>query len=390
MKIPERIKGIPPYIYAEMDKAIKRAREKGLDIINMAHGDPDLKPPKEVIEKFIQSLSEEDFHKYPSYWGMTMLREKIAEWMKKRFNVNLDPEEEIMILIGAKEGITHLFLALCDKEDYALIPDPAYPTYRTSAIFSEAIPYNLPLLKENSFLPDLNSIKADVLKKTKVMILNYPNNPTSKKADKGFFKEVIEFCHKWGIYLIHDAAYSEIYEDNPPPSVLEIEGAKDLAVELHSFSKTYNMQGFRIGWVCGNKKILKALSVIKTNTDSGVFIPIQKAGIRAIEVYENFVKELRKIYKKRRKIVKKYIEKIGWEYFDSDSTIYVWVEIGIKNKDSMKIVSDLIDKKGVMIGPGIGYGKYGEGFLRFSLTQPEERLIEGMERFWDYLKERGK
>ncbi len=388
MKFPERIKGIPPYIYAEMDKAIKRAREKGLDIINIAHGDPDLKPPVEVIEELKNSLSEEDSHKYPSYWGIIDLREKISEWMKKRFGVHLNPEEEVMVLIGAKEGITHLFLALCDKEDYALIPDPAYPTYRTSAIFSEAIPHSIPLLKENDFLPDLNSINIDIINRSKVIILNYPNNPTSKKADKNFFREIVDFCHKWGIYIIHDNAYSEIYEDKPAPSILEIDGAKDIAVEIHSFSKTYNMQGFRIGWVCGNKEILKSLSIIKTNTDSGVFIPLQKAAIKAIEIYDEFVPEIREIYKRRRKIVNDYLDKIGWKCYNSDSTIYIWAEMNIKKRGSMKIVSDLIDKKGVMIGPGAGYGKYGEGYLRFSLTQPDKKIKQAMERFVDYLIEK--
>lgn len=386
MNLPERIKGIPPYIYAEMDRSIKKAKEKGLDIINLAHGDPDLRPPEEVVEELKRALSEKDFHKYPSYWGMIELREKIAEWMKKRFSVKLDPEKEVMVLIGAKEGITHLFLALCDKGDYALIPDPSYPTYRTSAIFSEAIPHEIPLLKENEFLPDLQSVKEDILKKAKVIILNYPNNPTSKKADIEFLKEIVEFCSKWGIYIIHDAAYSEIYENEPPPSILEIEGAREIAVELHSFSKTYSMQGFRIGWVCGNSDILKALSIIKTNTDSGVFTPLQRAGIRAIEIYDRFVPELREIYRKRRKILKSYLDKIGFNYYNSDSTVYVWAEIESDNKNSIKLVSDLIDKKGVMIGPGAGYGKYGEGYLRFAMTQPEERIREGMERFINYLE----
>jgi len=385
MNLPERIKGIPPYIYAEMDRSIKRAKEKGLDIINLAHGDPDLEPPEEVMEELKKALSEKNFHKYPSYWGMIELREKIAEWMEKRFSVGLDPEKEVMVLIGAKEGITHLFLALCDKGDYALIPDPSYPTYRTSAIFSEAIPHEIPLLKENEFLPDLHSVKEDILKKAKVIILNYPSNPTSKKADREFLKEIVEFCSKWGIYIIHDAAYSEIYEDEPPPSILEIEGAREIAVELHSFSKTYSMQGFRIGWVCGNSEILRALSIIKTNTDSGVFTPLQKAAIKAIEVYDRFVPKLREIYRKRRKILKSYLNKIGFNYYNSDSTIYVWAEIESDNKNSIKLVSDLIDSKGVMIGPGAGYGKSGEGYLRFAITQPEERIREGMERFLDYL-----
>jgi LL-diaminopimelate aminotransferase len=388
MKLPERIKGIPPYIYAEMDRAIKKAKEKGLDIINLAHGDPDLKPPEEVIEELKRAIREKGSHMYPSYWGTIELRQKISEWMKKRFSVELDPEKEVMVLIGAKEGITHLFLALCDKGDYAVIPDPAYPTYKTSAIFSEAIPFEVPLIKENDFLPDLESIKEYILKKAKVIILNYPNNPTSKKVNKEFFKEVVDFCSKWGIYIIHDAAYSEIYENEPPPSILEIEGAREIAVELHSFSKTYNMQGFRIGWVCGNREILKALSIIKTNTDSGVFNPIQRAGIKAIETYDRFVPNLRNIYKKRRKIIKDYLKKVGLNYYDSDSTIYIWTELKIERKDSMKIVSELIDRKGVMIGPGAGYGKYGEGYLRFSITNNEEKIKEGVEKFIEYLKGR--
>ncbi len=385
MKLPKRMDGVPPYLYAELDSVIEKAKRAGKKIINIAHGDPDQPAPKAVIEELHRSSSEKGAQLYPNYWGLRSLREKIAEWMKKRFDVTLDPENEIMVLIGAKEGITHLYLALCDKGDYALVPNPAYPTYYTSVIFAQGTPIYMPLIEENDFLPDLNSFKKEILKQTKLMIINYPNNPTSKKASISFLQELVEFCKRWGIYIIHDTAYSEIYEDEKPPSLLEVKGSKNIAVELHSFSKTYNMQGYRIGWVCGNKDIIRALAVIKTNTDSGVFIPIQKAAMKALEIYDEFVPGVRELYRRRRKIIHGFLDKIGWEYVPSDATTYIWAKMNVKNKDSMKLVISLVQKTGVVVGPGAGYGKHGEGYLRFSLTQPDEKIKEGMEKFIGHL-----
>ncbi|OPX18482.1 hypothetical protein BXT86_01030 [candidate division WOR-3 bacterium 4484_100] len=385
IKLPERMAGVPPYLYAEMDKVIQEARNSGKEIINIAHGDPDLMPPQEVIEELSHRAGKPGAQLYPPYWGLIELREDIARWMGKRFGVELSPEDEIMILIGAKEGLTHLYTALCDRGDYALIPDPAYPTYKTSVIFAEGMVHYFGLKQENDFLPELKEITKNLHKKTKLMIINYPNNPTTKKGDITFFKELVSFCRRHNIYLIHDNPYSEIYETDPPPSILQVDGAKDIAVELHSFSKTFNMQGYRIGWICGNKDMIKALAVVKTNTDSGIFLPIQYAAIKALELYETFVPGLREIYKKRRKIVQGYLEKIGWQYYRSDSTIYVWTRMDERFKDSMKFVIGLIKEKGVMIGPGAGYGRYGEGYLRFSLTQPEEKLRTGMERFLEFV-----
>ncbi|RKX69266.1 LL-diaminopimelate aminotransferase [candidate division WOR-3 bacterium] len=386
MEFPKRVKEVPPYLYAEMDNVIAEIKRQGKEIINIAHGDPDLTPPVEVIEELKRSAGMKDAHLYPTYWGMIELRERIAHWMEGRFGVKLDPEKEIIILIGAKEGITHLFLALAESGDYGLIPDPAYPTYKASAIFADAVPIELPLLPENDFLPDLGSIDSGVLKRTKVLIINYPNNPTTKVADRRFFQELVEFCRQHRIYIIHDHAYSEIYGGDPPPSILEIEGAREIAVELHTFSKTFNMQGYRIGWACGGKDLIRALAIIKTNTDSGVFVPIQRAALKAFEVYEGFIPSLRERYQKRREIIQGYLRDLGWNYYPSDATIYVWTRMGVGN-DSMRFVTELIRKYGVMIGPGAGYGKYGEGFLRFSLTQPEAKIREGMEKFIAFTRE---
>jgi len=385
MKLPRRMDGVPPYLYAELDNVIKEVKKQGKEIINIAHGDPDQPAPKVVIEELHSSSNEKGAQLYPNYWGLLPLREKIAKWMKKRFGVTLDPENEIMILLGAKEGIIHLYLALCDNDDYALVPDPAYPTYNTSVIFAQGVPIHMPLVEKNDFLPDLDGFEQKVLRQTKVIIINYPNNPTSKKADISFFKKLVEFCRKWGIYIIHDTAYSEIYEDGKPPSLLEIDGSKNIAVELHSFSKTYNMQGYRIGWICGNKEMIKALAVVKTNTDSGVFIPIQKAAMKALEIYDEFIPGVRELYRRRRKIIHGFLDKIGWDYVRSDATTYIWTKMKTKDKNSMKFVINLVQKTGVVVGPGAGYGKYGEGYLRFSLTQPDEKIKEGMQKFTDYL-----
>ena len=262
MKFSKRIEGVSSYFFSKMALSNN-------DIINLASGNPDLPPPYEVVEELKEALSEKDFHKYPPYLGIMRLKEKISEWMMRRFNVDLDPESEIITMRGTKNAIFQLLLAICDEGDYVIIPDPSYPAYRASAKFVGAIPVYIPLDFKNDFLPDLEAIKPSILKKTKAMILNYPNNPTGKRAEKEFFSEIVSFCRKWNIALIHDNPYSEVFENSAPPSILEIDGAKDIAIELHSFSKTYNMQGFRIGWVCGNRKILKALSVIKTNTEKG-------------------------------------------------------------------------------------------------------------------------
>jgi len=389
MNFPTRIKNVPPYLWAEMDKVVRQAKKTGVETINIATGDPDLTPPQQVIEELNRASQENGAHKYPTYWGMIELRERIAQWMKKRFNVMLDPEKEIMILIGAKEGIVHLSLALCSDGDYVLIPDPGYPAYQTSAIFADAMPIDMPLLEKNDYLPDLKIINKDILNKARVVILNYPNNPTSRRAVISFFKEAVQFCRKWGIHIIHDNAYSEIYEDEKPPSILEVDGSKEIATEIHSFSKTFNMQGFRIGWICGNSDIIRALSIIKTNTDSGIFVPIQKAAMKALDSYEDFTPLLREKYKKRRLIIHNLLNEIGWQFYPSDSTVYVWTKMNSKEKDSMKFVINLIKEKGVLIGPGSGYGKYGEGYLRFSLTQPEDKIEEGMRKFIEYLKEEG-
>ncbi|HIE05872.1 MAG TPA: aminotransferase class I/II-fold pyridoxal phosphate-dependent enzyme [bacterium (Candidatus Stahlbacteria)] len=389
MNLPERVCDVPPYLYAEMDKVIGEAKRSGKKIINIAHGDPDLPPPQEVVDELNHAAREGGSHLYPSYWGMGELREKIGQFMKKRFDVNLDPEGEIMVLIGAKEGITHLFMALCEKGDYGLIPNPSYPTYKTSVIFSEGVPIDLPLTAENDFLPDISGLKPEILNKARMMIINYPNNPTSKAADLGFFKDLIQFCQKWGIYLVHDDAYSEIYEKSPPPSILQVEGAKDIAVEIHSFSKTFSMQGYRIGWICGSRELIRALSIIKTNTDSGVFVPIQKAAIKALSVYEDFVPRLRDIYKERRALVNRLLRDFGWQSYPSDTTIYVWTRMACKEQDSMRFVINLIKEYGVMIGPGAGYGKYGEGYLRFALTQPVNKIKEGLSKFIAFVRKNG-
>ncbi|HID32924.1 MAG TPA: aminotransferase class I/II-fold pyridoxal phosphate-dependent enzyme [bacterium (Candidatus Stahlbacteria)] len=382
MEFPDRVEKVSPYLYAEMDNVILKMKKEGKQIINIAHGDPDLLPPEEVIEELCYSAHAETAHLYPTYWGMVELREKIANWMKHRFRVSFDPMSEVMILIGAKEGITHLFLGLCQKGDLALIPDPAYPTYKASAIFADAVPVEVPLLANNDYLPDLDALTTEA----RIIIINYPNNPTSKKADLDFFKRLVEFCQKHGIYIIHDHAYSEIYGETPPPSIFEVEGAKEIAIELHTFSKTFNMQGYRIGWACGGKDLIRALAIIKTNTDSGVFVPIQRAALKALEIYDNFIPSLRERYQKRRKIIQDYLKDLDWEYYPSDATIYVWAKMGIRY-NSIKFVTDLIKRHGVMIGPGGGYGRYGEGYLRFSLTQPDEVIKEGMERFTAFVHE---
>ncbi len=383
MKFSKRIEDISPYFFSNIVPLCSSLN----DIINLASGDPDLPPPYEVIEELKKALLEKDFHKYPPYLGIMRLKEKISEWMSRRFNVELDPEREVITMRGTKNAILQLLLALCDKGDYVIVPNPYYPTYRVSVKFVGAFSVDVPLDCKNDFLPDLEVLKPSILRKTKAMILNYPNNPTGKRAEKEFFSEIVNFCSKWGIILIHDNPYSEVFENSPPPSILEVDGAKNIAVELHSFSKTYNMQGFRIGWVCGNRKILQALSVIKTNTEIGVFYPIQRAAIKALEIYDKFVPKMRHLYKKRRRLLKDFLDMTDCYYLDADSTLYVWTKINYEINKSTDFIINLLKKYGVWITPGVIFGKYGEGFVRFSITQPEGKIKEGMRKFIKYLKE---
>lgn len=379
MKFPERIQKVPPYIFAELDKIIEEKREKGIHLMNVAQGDPDTPTPAEIVEELTAQAHRPENHRYPSYTGMKPLRERIAQWMKQRFQVSLDVETEIMVLIGAKEGIAHTAWGVVERGETLFTPDPAYPTYFASGYFSDARLYRMPLLPENQFLPNLDAIPEKDWKGARLMLLNYPNNPTTATAPLSFFQKAVEWAKEHSLWILHDNAYSEIYYQEPSPSILQVRDAKDVAVELHSFSKTFNMTGWRLGWIAGNAEVLRALYVIKTNVDSGVFNPVQYAGIRALDLYSEVAEHMRGVYRRRRDMVVAEWQKIGLSPFPCLGTFYLWIPLPHTYKNnSMAFVKDMVEKAEVILSPGVGYGQYGEGYFRMALTQPDDVLERAM------------
>jgi len=380
MKIAQRIETIPPYLFAEIDKKKEEAIKRGVDIINLGIGDPDQPTPNNIIEKLRESVKDPKTHDYPPYAGTAEFRQAVALWYKNRFGVDLDPDNEVMALIGSKEGIAHIFLAFIDPGDFSLIPEPGYPVYKTGTLFANGFPYIMPLLKENDFLPDLEKIDEEIAQRAKLMFINYPNNPTAAVANKDFFEKVVKFAKKYDILVCHDFAYSEMTFDNyKANSFLEVNGANDVGIEFHSLSKTYNMTGWRLGFIVGNKEAISALSIIKTNIDSGAFKAIQQAGIEALTGPQDNIEKMNKIYTGRRNVVINGLNKLGWNLKPTKATFYIWIPT-LNKMDSMEFSNLLLDKMGIIVTPGIGYGEYGEGYVRIALTVEEKRLEEAIER----------
>lgn len=379
-KISQRLNDLPPYLFLEIDKAKRRARAEGRDIIDLGVGDPDQPTPKHIIEKLYEAAGDPANHHYALDQGLLKLRQAIAGWYKRRFNVGLNPETEVLPLIGSKEGIAHLPLAFSNAGDYSLIPDPCYPPYKGGTILAGGRPYLMPLKEENSFLPDLKKIPLNIRKKARLIYVNYPNNPTSAVCNKNFYKELLEFARKHKIIIASDLAYSEMaYDGFKPMSILEADGAKDVAIEFHSLSKTYNMTGWRIGWACGNAKLIAGLAKVKSNIDSGIFTPIQIAGIAALEGPQDFISQMCGIYQQRRDVLANGLRSLGWQVNPPKATFYVWVRIPT-GTDSIKFAGHILGKTNIVVTPGIGFGKHGEGYIRFALTQPQERIKEAVSR----------
>jgi len=380
MKIAQRIQTIPPYLFAEIDKKKEEAIKRGVDIINLGIGDPDQPTPNNIIEKLRESVKDPKTHDYPPYAGTAEFRQAVALWYKNRFGVNLDPDKEIMALIGSKEGIAHIFLAFIDPGDFSLIPDPAYPVYKTGTLFANGFPYIMPLLEENNFLPDLDKIDEEIAKRAKLIFINYPNNPTSAIADKNFFEKVVKFAKKYDILVCHDLAYSEMtFDGYKANSFLEVDGAKEVGIEFHSLSKIYNMTGWRLGFAVGNEEAISALSIIKTNIDSGAFKAIQQAGIEALTGPQDNIEKMNKIYIGRRNVVINGLNKLGWNLKPTKATFYIWLPT-LNKMSSMEFSNLLLEKTGIIVTPGIGYGEYGEGYVRIALTVDKKRLEEAIER----------
>jgi LL-diaminopimelate aminotransferase len=375
----QKLSKLPPYLFIEIDRRKKEAIERGVDIISLGVGDPDQPTPAHIIKAGQEALARPRNHQYPFGAGLLSFRQAVASWYKSRFNVALNPADEICALLGSKEGIGHFHLAFIDPGDVALIPEPGYPVYTTGTIFTDGRPFYMPLLERNGFLPDLSAIPEAICKKAKVMFINYPNNPTAATAPRKFYEDVVAFAKKHDIIVAHDAAYSELYYEEKPMSFLEVPGAMDVGVEFHSLSKTYNMTGWRIGWACGNKDIIKGLGLVKDNYDSGVFQAVQEAGIAALEGPQDCVEGLRAMYRKRRDALVDGLLKLGWKVERPKATFYVWAHVPA-GYTSAQAVGKLLDEAGVVCTPGNGLGVSGEGYVRFALTVDVPRIQEALKR----------
>ncbi|HZS42466.1 MAG TPA: LL-diaminopimelate aminotransferase [Polyangia bacterium] len=381
IELAARIRELPPYLFADIDRKKSELRKQGRDLIDLGIGDPDLPTPAHIVQAMQAAAAEPRYHRYPSYEGMPAFRQAAVDWYASRFNVRgLDADKECCALIGSKEGIAHFPVAILNPGDLVLVPDPGYPVYATWTRFVGGEVYTVPLRRENGFLPDLKAIPADVAKRAKMMWINYPNNPTAALATRDFYKEVVDFAKRFDVIIASDVAYSEIYYDvEPPPSFLEVDGAKDVGIEFQSLSKTYNMTGWRIGFAVGNAALVGGLGKVKTNTDSGAFEAVQAAAVAALSSSQACVEESRKIYRERRGVLCGGLRAAGFEVLEPKATFYVLVACP-RGYSSIEFASKLLVDAGVVATPATGFGACGEGFVRLTLCADRARMAEAAER----------
>lgn len=379
-KLARRIQELPPYLFAALDRAKEAVRAEGRDVIDLGVGDPDMPTPDPIIEVLKREGANPANHQYPSYEGMLSFREAVAEWYGKRFGVSLDPASEVVSLIGSKEGIAHLPMAFVDPGDVALYTEPGYPVYPVSIAFAGGTPVALPLRAENGFLPDLDAIPEDTARQAKILFLNYPNNPTAATTDEAFFERLVAFARRYEILVCHDAAYTEIaFDGYRPPSFLQLPGAKEVGLEFHSLSKSFNMTGWRVGFCVGNAEAVGALGKVKTNIDSGLFEAIQHAGVEAMLRHPEVPEQLSRVYEARRDLVVEALRASGLDPFVPKATFYLWCPVP-GGTDSRAFASKVLQEAAVVVTPGVGFGASGEGYFRISLTQGEARLEEAVQR----------
>jgi LL-diaminopimelate aminotransferase len=380
IKKARRINELPPYLFAEIDRRKRQALSQGVDLIDLGIGDPDIPTPSVVVEKLMEGASKPVNHRYPNSSGMLEFREAVANWYKSRFGVRLDPASEVVSLIGSKEGIGNMAVAFVDPGDVVLVASPCYPVYHIGTSFSGGKNYFLPLRRENRFLPDLRAIPQDIARQAKLLWINYPNNPTAAVAEKSFFQEVVEFANRYNVIVCHDAAYTEMgYDGYRPMSFLEVDGAREVGIEFHSLSKTFNMTGWRIGMAVGNPELVGGLAQAKSNLDSGIFQAVQEAGIEALRLGDQIVEPSRTIYQERRDILVDGLRAVGLQCEKPRATFYVWVACP-KGLSSADFTTQLLDEAGVVTTPGNGFGAAGEGYVRFTVCVDKERLREVAER----------
>ena len=386
MRTAKRIENLPPYLFVEISRKIAEKRAQGEDVINLGIGDPDIPTPSHVIERLCQAAQDPHTHRYPESEGLPEFRNNIAQWYKGRFGVTLDPDREVLPLIGAKDGIGHIALCFIDPGDIALVPDPGYPVYSIGTMFAGGSSYYMPLIEDNDFLPDLDSIPADIARKAKVLWINYPNNPTAAVAELEYFERVVAFANKYDVAVCHDGPYTEVaFDGYRPLSFLEVAGAKDVGVEIHSLSKSYNMTGWRVGMAVGNAGIIDALRRVKSNLDSGIPQAIQYAAMEALTGSQDCVTEHNEIYQRRRDRLLQILNQIGLKAKPPRASLYIWARVP-DGYNSIEFATTLLDEAGVVVTPGVSYGKHGEGYIRLSLTIPDERLEEAMVRLMAWHK----
>lgn len=380
MEISNRLKAIPPYVFAELDKKRAAVAARGVDVINLGIGDPDQPTPLHIVEAMQSALKNPANHKYPPFGGLPEYKQAAAAWCKKRFGIDIDPATEITSLIGSKEGIHNIIAAFVDPGDISLIPDPAYPVYKSSTLLAGGIPETMPLLAKNEFRADLDAVPEEIARKAKIMFLNYPNNPTAGVCDLSYLEKAVAFARKFDILLVHDLAYSEMtFDGYKAHSVLEVPGAKDVAIELHSLSKAHNMTGWRIGFAIGNAYAVKALAQLKSNIDTDVFRAVQQAAIAAFNGPDDDIQRCNELYKERRDVAVAGFRKLGWTLEPIKATFYMWLPVPT-GMTSAEFSTVMLEEAGIVVPPGTAYGACGEGYFRMSLCTGKERLQEAFER----------
>jgi LL-diaminopimelate aminotransferase len=379
IKKAERIQKLPPYLFAEIDRLKRQVAAQGADLINLGIGDPDLPTPGHIVARLREVAANPANHRYPDYEGLLAFRQAAADWMASRYGVRADPETEVVSLIGSKEGIANMAVAFVDPGDVVLVPDPGYPVYHIGTSFNGGTTYRMPLRREHGFLPDLAAIPAEVARRAKLLWLNYPNNPTAAVAPRGFFADAIRFAERHGIIICHDAAYAEIYFGERPPSILAMPGGREVAIEFHSLSKTFNMTGWRVAFAVGHPELIAGLGKVKTNVDSGVFQTVQEAAIAALTGDPAVVESLRATYRERRAVLVDGLAEVGLPCDPPGGTFYVWVPVP-RGLTAGALATRCLTEAHVVVTPGNGFGEAGEGYIRLTLCSPEARLREAVER----------
>ena len=390
MKLSRRVTDTPPYLFHLIDEKRKAAQELGIDVISLGIGDPDMPTPEFVLDLMNEEMRKPSNHQYPSYKGEPDFCENVGKWFYNRFGVRLDPQNEIMATIGAKDAVSHLPFVFIDPGDTALVTDPGYPVYEAAIGFAGGNPIRISLSDERDFLPDLSSIPNEVASSAKFMFVNYPNNPTAAVADESFFVELVAFAKKNDLVILADNAYSEVYfePEDRPISIMKIPGAKDISIEIHSFSKTFNMTGWRIGFIVGSKTLIDAALTLKSNFDSGVFMAIQRAAARALGHPEArmFNESRTQLFKARRAIISSALEEMGFRFKLPRASYYFWVRIPENYSSSIAFCADLLEQQGLIVTPGVGYGPSGEAYFRISMTAENSKIEHAMERLKNFVK----